>query len=102
MRGVDPLSLGGQRGLPWILFKNLCHGERFLSHIEAKLFILYDRFQHSNIFIIAHDVNGTGMHLTLIVFLVIRCVICLIYDFYTSQESSLVFAVVLLLLRLCR
>ena len=43
--GVDPLSLGGsERGLPWIVLKDLCHGERILSNIEAKLSILYGRF----------------------------------------------------------
>ena len=35
-KGVREVSPG--------LKKNLCHGERILSHIEAKLFILYGRF----------------------------------------------------------
>ena len=55
--------MGVREDSPWIL----CRGECILSHYEAR-FIRYPRFnRHSNTFIVAFDVNGTGMLLTLIV-----------------------------------
>ena len=79
---------------PVFFLKDLCHGERVLSHIEAKLFILYGRFDTQTSFFVAYDVNGTGMILTLnVAFPYHKILICLIYDCGISQESSLVFAV---------